>query len=62
MKTLIRLSPSLLATCVVNIILIEVAAWERGYAGAYGGEWFLIIVAWFLTFYLLTRPGKEQNL
>ena len=54
-KTLISLIPASL----LGILLIPYAAQERGYSGAYGGEWLLIIGAFCITYWLLTRAFEN---
>ena len=49
-KTLISLIPASL----LGKILIPYAAQERGYSGAYGSEWILIIGSFCITYWLLT--------
>jgi len=40
---------------VAGIPLIAAAAYERGYEGAYGGEWLAIFVVFILTFRFVSR-------
>lgn len=54
-KTLISLIPASL----LGILLIPYAAEERGYSGAYGGEWLLIIGSFCITYWLLTRAFEN---
>lgn len=54
-KTLISLIPASL----LGILLIPYAAQERGYSGAYGGEWLLIIGSFCITYWLLTRAFEN---
>ena len=54
-KTLISLIPASL----LGIWLIPYAAQERGFSGAYGGEWLLIIGSFCITYFLLTRAFEN---
>lgn len=62
-KTLISLIPARL----LGNILIPYAEQERGYSGAYGSEWILIIGSFLVVYYVLTKlferwlsiPSKE---
>ena len=49
-KTLI----SLISASLLGKVLIPYAAQERGYGGAYGSEWILIIGSFCITYWLLT--------
>ena len=51
----IKLTMSLLAAWIVSIYLIMQATQERGYAGAYGGEWIVIIAVFFFAYYLVSK-------
>ena len=48
----IRLAAALLAAWIAGIYLITQAAQERGYTGAYGGEWLVIAAVFILAHYL----------
>lgn len=50
----LRASTSFLVATVVAKFAIPWAAAERGYDGAYGGEWALIIGAFFLSYWALS--------
>ena len=60
-----RLALSFLAAWIVSIPMIAIATAERGHGDAYGGEWFVIIGAFVLTFYLagkaLRPPCRERR-
>ena len=59
-----RLALSFLAAWLVSIPMIAIAAAERGYEGAYGGEWFVIIGAFALTYHLtgkVLRPPRRKR-
>lgn len=43
---------TLLVTIITCLVLIDVAAAERGYAGALGGEFFLMPIPGYLTYKL----------
>ena len=51
----IRIALSLIFTWLVSWPLIVIAAGERGYTGAYGGEWLLIVSVFIAAFYLSTK-------
>lgn len=50
-----RFGLSLFAAWIVSGPLIRSATRERGYAGAVGGEWLVIVGAFFLTYYLASK-------
>ena len=60
---IIRLTLSFIAARLVSVPMIAAAAQERGYEGAYGGEWFIIIGAFFFAYHFLTHylPGKAPQ-
>ena len=61
----IRLVLSLIIAGLVSLPLTAMAAKERGYTGAYGGEWLLIIAIFIFTFWLTSkigaRPGRTSG-
>jgi polyferredoxin len=58
----VKIALSFFAAWVVSGPLIEAAAQERGYTGAVGGEWFVIIGTFALTYYLTALLIKRfQN-
>jgi hypothetical protein len=52
---LIKIAVSGFVFLLIKDPLMTIAAKERGYEGAYGGEWLLIIAAVALTYYAATR-------
>jgi hypothetical protein len=57
LAVIVKAALSFVAAYFVSGPLIDAAAKERGYTGAYGGEWFLIFGAFALTYYLATKGG-----
>ena len=55
---IIKIALSALVAWLIAPDLIAAAAKERGYEGAFGSEWFLIIGAAGVTYYLLTLLFK----
>ena len=51
----IKVEMSFFTAFSVSRPLIDAAARERGHYGAFGGEWFLIIGVFVLTYYLTSR-------
>lgn len=59
---LINSTSALLASWIVAQMVIPLAEAERGYSGAYGGEWYLIIAVLVGTYYLLRfLDGKADD-
>ena len=52
---IIRIALSLFAAWLVSIPVIPLAAQERGYTGAYGGEWLLIIAVFIAAYYFTSK-------
>ena len=59
----IKIFLSYLVAWINSLWLIPWAAAERGYEGAYGGEWMLIMLAFIGTYWALSRyiNGTEKS-
>lgn len=55
----LKMTLAMLASWSTAQIVIPLAAAERGYTGAYGGEWYLIIAVFVGTYYLFSKLNKE---
>lgn len=58
---LLKLAISVFVAWVCSLQLVPLATAERGYSGAYGSEWFLIIGAGALTYYLLSAKRRNAS-
>ena len=52
--TVAKFLSSIAMSIIVCQFLVPLAAAERGYAGAFGGEWILIIAAFFVSYEVFT--------